>query len=82
MTRISPTSFGRFSKTGRIAFRLALEFSILACPAALRTANEATYGEMVGDGDFEMIEAVEYATPEYFCDCRSIVYLLRSKMLA
>jgi len=29
-----------------------------------------------------MVKDVEYATPEYFCACMSIVYLLRLNILA
>lgn len=46
------------------------------------TDSVLTNGEVVGEENFEMIDEVEYATPEYFCDWRSIVYLFRRKMLA
>jgi len=48
----------------------------------LITERELICGEMVGAGDFEMMEDVEYATPEYFCERRSMAYLFRSSMLA
>ncbi len=46
------------------------------------TERELIYGEVVGARDFEMMEDVEYATPEYFCERRSTAYLFRSNMLA
>ena len=82
MTSIRPTSFGLFSRRGNIDFKLAFPVSFLACAAALRTDNELIYCEMVGEGDFSIAENVDLATPGYFCACRSMVYLLRCKMLA
>ena len=41
-----------------------------------------TNEEVVGEGDFVIMDAVENATPEYFSDWRSMVYLFRSRMLA
>lgn len=58
---------GRFSKRGRICLRLAFPVSLRACAAALITDRVLTNGEIVGVGDCKMMEAVECATPEYFC---------------
>lgn len=63
-----PTSLGLFSKSGRICLRLAFPASEWVCAAALRTESVFTNGDVVGRLDFEIIEAVELATPEYFCD--------------
>jgi len=82
ITSSKPTSLGRFSKRGSISFNPRFPVSFFACAAALRTERELVYGEMVGEGDFEMVKDVEYATPEYFCACMSIVYLLRLNILA
>lgn len=82
MTRINPTSVGLFSSKGRIAFRPAISFSFWAWAAALRTDKVLVYDEMVGEGDFHRIDEVDHATPGYFLDCKSIIYLFLSNMLA
>lgn len=66
MVRINPTSFGLFSRSRRISFRAAFPVLSSAWAAALRAERLLTDGEIVGDGDFEMVVNVDFATPPYF----------------
>lgn len=82
IVRIRPTSFGLFPSNGRICLILAFAASDLVCAAALRTDSVLTYGDNEGRVAFDIVDKVERATPEYFNDCRSIVYLFLFKILA
>lgn len=82
MTRSNPTSVGRFSSSGRMCLRLVFPDSSFACAAAFTTDKVLTKGDVVGEGDFKMMLAVECATPGYFCAWRSMAYLFRRNMLA